>query len=84
MSVTQMKNFDFDNDSSESIFSHHYISYIANERLQGDQQFHSKNYLLETPLSHAKMNFVMAKAISKGYTLACRCKHPCTFPHSYP
>ena len=30
-----------------------------------------------------KMNFVMAKAISKSYTLHCRCKCPYTFPHSY-
>ena len=69
-----MKNFDFDNDTSENIFSHPYISYMANERLQGEEQFNSKNYLLEMPHSHAKMhlkiapqklNFVMAKAISK-------------------
>ena len=47
---------------------------MANERLQGEEQFHSKNYLLEMPLCHAemhlksalqKLNFVMAKAISK-------------------
>ena len=65
---------------------------MANERLQGEEQFHSKNYLLEMPRSHTKMhsksapqklNFVMAKAISKSYTLYCSCKCPCTFPHSY-
>ena len=65
---------------------------MADERLQGEEPFHSKNYLLEMPCSHAKMrlksapqklNFVMAKAISKGYTLDCSCKCPCTFPHSY-
>ena len=28
------KNFDFDNDTREKIFSHHYISYMGNERLQ--------------------------------------------------
>ena len=53
---------------------------MANERLQGEEQFHSKNYLLEMSHSHAKMrlksapknlNFVMAKAISKSYTLDC-------------
>ena len=91
-STTRVKNFDFDNDTSENIFSHHYISYMANERLQGEEQFHSKNYLLEMPRSHAKMrlksapqklNFLMAKAISKSYTLDCSCKCPCTFPHSY-
>ena len=61
---------------------------MANERLQGEGQFHSKNYLLEMPRSHAKMrlkrapqklNFVMTKAISKSYTLNCSCKCPCTF-----
>ena len=88
----EWKRFDFDNDTSENIFSHPYISYIADERLQGEEQFHSKNYLLEMPRSHAKMrlkstpkklNFVTAKAISKSYTLDYSCKWPCTFPHSY-
>ena len=69
-----MENFDFDNDLSENIFSHPYICYVANERLQGEQQFHSKNYFLETSRSHAKiplknalqkLNFVMVEAISK-------------------
>ena len=38
-----MKIFDFDNDKRENMFSHPYISYIANEseRLQGQEQFHS-------------------------------------------
>ena len=65
---------------------------MANERLQGEEQFHSKNYLLEMPRFYAKMylksvpqrvNFVMAKAISNSYTLGCSCNCPCTFPHSY-
>ena len=65
---------------------------MASERLQGEEQFHFKNYLLEMPHSHVKkllesapqkLNFVMAKAISKRYTLDCSCKGPCTFPHSY-
>ena len=90
--ATQVKNFDFDNDTSKNIFLHLYIYYIASERLQGEEQFHSKNYLLEMPRSHAKMrlksapqklNFLMAKAISKRCTLDCSCKCPCTFPHSY-
>ena len=76
--ATRGKNFDFDNDTNENIFSHPYISYISNETLQGEEQFHSKNYLLEMTRSRAKMhlksapqnlNFVMAKAISKSYTL---------------
>ena len=62
---------------------------MANERLQGEEQFHSMNYLLEMYRFHAKMrlknspqklNFVIAKAISKRYTLGCSCKCPCTFP----
>ena len=45
---------------------------MANEKLHGEEQFHSKNYLLEMTRSHAimhqkspsqKLNFVMAKAI---------------------
>ena len=46
-----MKNFDFDNDTSENKFPHPYISYMANERLQGEKQCHSKNYSLEMPCS---------------------------------
>ena len=30
-----------------------------------------------------KLNFVMAKAISKSHTLDCSCKCPYTFCHSY-
>ena len=91
----RVKNFVFDNDTSVNIFSHPYISYIGNnykERLQEEEQFHSKSYLLEMACSHVKMhlksaplklNFVVAKAISKSYTLDCSCKCPRAFPHSY-
>ena len=50
---------------------------MASERLQGEEQFHSKNYLLEMPCFHAKMhlksapqklNFLIAKAIKTLYT----------------
>ena len=44
-SATRLKNFDFDNDTSKKIFLHHYIYYMASERLQGEEQVHSKNYL---------------------------------------
>ena len=54
-SATRVKNFDFDNDTSKNIFAHPYIYYLAKERLQGEEQFHSKNYLLEMPRFHAKM-----------------------------
>ena len=88
MSVTGVKNFDFDSDTSKNIFLHPYIYYMASERLQGEEQFHTKNYLLEMSRFHAKsapqkLNFLMAKAISKSCTLDCSCKCPCTFPHSY-
>ena len=87
-SATRVKNFDFDNDTGKNIFSHPYIYYMTSERLQGEKQFHIKNYLLEMSRFHAKsapqkLNFLMAKAISKSCTLDCSCKCPCTFPHSY-
>ena len=65
---------------SENIFSRPYIYHKASERLQGEEHFHSKNYLLELPCSHAKMhlesalqkqNLAIAKAVSKSYTLDC-------------
>ena len=65
-SATRVKNLDFDNDTSKNIFSYPYISYMANERLQGEEQFHSKNYLLEMPRSHANMYF---KEHHKNWTL---------------
>ena len=42
-SVTRIKSFDFDNDTGKNIFSHLYIYHMASERLQGDEQFHTKN-----------------------------------------
>ena len=91
-SPTRVKKIDFDNGTSDNIFSYPYISYMANEKLLREEQFHSKNYLLRMPHSYVKMrlksalqklNFVLAKAISKEFTLDCSCKCPCTFPHSY-
>ena len=91
-SATRVKHFDFDNDVGQNLFSHPYIYYMASERLQGEEQFHTKNYLLEMSRFHAKLhlksapqklNFLMAKATSKICTLDCRCKCPCTFPHNY-
>ena len=73
-SATRVRNFDLDNDTSESIFSRLYINYVANEKLEGQEQFHSNNYLLEMPRSHAKLhlkstpqklNFVMVKSYIK-------------------
>ena len=74
-SATPVKNFDFDNNTSENIFSHSYIYSMASERLQGEEQFNSKNYVLEMSGFHAKMrlkcapqklNFLMAKVILKS------------------
>ena len=81
-SATRVKNFDFDNGTSKNIFSHPYVYYMASERLNGEEQLHSKNYPLEMPLCHTKMhlkcapqklNFLMVTDISKSYTLHCSC-----------
>ena len=45
--TTRVKNFDFENDTGKNMFSHPYIYYMASERLKGEEQFHTKNYLLE-------------------------------------
>ena len=84
--TTRVKNFDLDNDTSEIIFSHPYISFLGNKRLQREEQFHSKNYPLEITLCRDKMclesapqnlNFVMAKTLLKSYILDCNYKCPC-------
>ena len=41
----EWKIFDFDNCTSKNIFSHSSVYYMASERLQGEEQFHSKYYL---------------------------------------
>ena len=46
--------------TSENIFSHPSINYMAIGRLQGEEQFHSKNVLSEMPHSHAKMRLKSA------------------------
>ena len=53
-SETRVKDFDFDNDTSKNIFSHSYIYYMTSERLQREEQFHSRNYVLEMSRFHAK------------------------------
>ena len=91
-SATRVKNFDFDTGTSKNIFLHPYIYYMANDRLQVEEQFHAMNYLLRTPCFHAKirlknapqkLDFLMIKAISKICKLDCSRKCNCTFPHSY-
>ena len=87
-SPTRVKNFNF----GKNIYSHPYIYYMTTEILQGEEQFNTKNSFLEMSRFPAKirwesaprkLNFLMAKAISKSWTLDCSCKCPCTFPHSY-
>ena len=58
-----MKNFDFDKDTSENSFPQPYMSYMANERLQGEGQFHSKSYLLKMLRCHCQNAF--EKCITK-------------------
>ena len=86
------EKFGFDIDTGKNIFAHPYIYYMASERLQGEEEFHTKNYLLEMSRFQAKMrlksaprklNFLMTKYISKSCTLDCSCECPCTFLHSY-
>ena len=85
-SATQVKKFDIDNDTSKNIFSRPYISYMANDRLQQEEKYHSKNYLLEMSRSHAtmrskstpqKLNFVI-----KVIAIDCSSKCPCAFQRS--
>ena len=80
-SATRVKNFNFDNDTSKNIFAHPYIYYMASERVQGEEKFHSKNYILEMSRFRAKMRlkrapqklkFLIEKALSKSFILDCR------------
>ena len=65
------ENFAFDNGTGKNIFSHPYIYYMANQRLQGEEQFYTENYLLEMSLFHAKIRIKSApkktKLFSKNY-----------------
>ena len=68
------------NYTSENIFSHPCINYMANERLQREEQFHSKNYLLE---SLWKVWTLLWQSYIKSYSLDYSCKCPCKFLQSY-
>ena len=55
---------------------------MASERLQEEEQFYSKNYILEKPCSYVKMclksppqklHFLLTKDLSKICTLDCSC-----------
>ena len=50
------------------------------------KDYKEKNFILRTTFwkcAPQELNFVIAKVISKGYTLECSCKCSCTFLHSY-
>ena len=76
--MKKFKYFFSDSALVISKHSHPYMSYMSNERWQGEELFQSKNHVLEMPPSHAKMrlktapqklNFLMAKGIQKSYAL---------------
>ena len=75
---------------SENIFLNPDIYYMQKKKLQGEEQFDCKSYVLEMPRFHAKMHLKSAqqklnlpKVVSKNYTPDLSCKCPCTFLHSY-
>ena len=57
---TRVEKIDFDNGTGKNTFSQPYIYYMARERLQEEEQFHTKNYLLEMSCFHAKMRLKSA------------------------
>ena len=59
-SALRVKNFDFNNDTGKNIFWYPYIFFMANEGLQGEEEFYTKNYLLEMSHFHAKMRLKSA------------------------
>ena len=65
-SPPRVKNFD--NYTIKNIFSHPYIYHMASERLQGEEQFHSRTCLLQMPHSHVKMR--LKSALQKLLDLA--------------
>ena len=85
-SATPMKNFDFDKDTSENIFSHPYISYIANQKHFIPRTTFWK-WLVPIPKcfwsAPQNLHFAMVIAVLKSYTLDCSYNCPCTFSHSY-
>ena len=72
--ATRVKYFDFDNDTSEKIFPHSYISYMANKILQVEKVLHSSFvfslYLFEMPCFNAKIILEIApkKQVYNGKT----------------
>ena len=84
--ATQVKNFDFDNGTSENIILHPYVNYIAVERLREEEpSFGNASFPCQNTIENctAKMNLITAKAISKSYTLDCSCRCFRTFPYTF-
>ena len=84
--ATQVKNFDFDNGTSENIFLQPYVNSIAVERLREEEpSFGNASFPCQNTIENctAKMNLITAKAISKSYTLDCSCRCFRTFPYTF-
>ena len=89
-SATWVKNFDFQNETRENMFSHPTLAIWQMKDYKERNNIILKTTfwqcLIPTPKNVQSapqiLNFVIAKAISKRYTLNCSCKWPCTFPHS--
>ena len=85
-SVTQVKSLDFDNGTSENIFTQ---PYVANNHYKERKNIILKTTIWKCPVpilkknAPEKLNVVMAKVILKTYELSYSCKSFCTFPHSY-
>ena len=69
-SATRVKSFVFENDTNENIFSHPHIYYIASERLRGEEQFYSKNYVSQMSYSWL---FLCQNAVEKCTTKTEQC-----------
>ena len=65
-SATRVKNFDFDNDMSENIFSHPMLATYQMKGYKEKEQFHSKNYVLEML---ARISKCVSKVHHKNWTL---------------
>ena len=75
-----MKNFHFDNGTSKNIFSHPYFYYMTSESLQGQEQFHYRNYLLEMFKFHA---FKKCTTKTKLFKSKKSISKPCTPDYSW-
>ena len=71
-SATRVKSFDFDNDKSKNMLSHPYIIAIWQIKGYKEKNKISRSYAkMRLKSAPQKLNFAIAKAISKSYTLDC-------------